>query len=567
MKITGKLLSLFLLAGLLLAVNAPAFGAANIVIVNVNAPGVGFNDPTPVAPVGGNPGTTRGQQALNVFQFAADVWGSILDSPATIYIQAAFVPLACTPNAGTLGSAGTIQVWNNFPGREYDGTWYHVALANKLAGTDLSPGPNGTNADDIQAFFNSNLGTPGCLTTTNWYYGLDDNHGTLIDLATVLLHEFGHGLGFATFVSKTTGANFAGLPDIFGTYTMDNTTGKHFPQMTNAERVAAILNTNHLVWDGLHVTLDAPSILQFGVPLATVNTPASLGTMRVGAAAFGPALTAPGVTADVVLALDPADGAGPSTTDACSPLTNAGAVAGKIALLDRGTCGFVVKVKNAQDAGAIAVLVADNVAGSPPAGLGGADPTITIPSARISLANGNQIKTALTSGTVNVTLGVNPNVRAGSDPAGHVLLNAPVPVVTGSSVSHFDPIAFPNLLMEPNINADLTHGVDLTRSEMVDIGWFSDGDGVPDGRDQCLGSSRNATVVIDGCNSGVTNTTFSTGCRISDQINDCAVGARNHGGFVSCVAHLTNDLKKSGVITDQGKGAIQSCAGGARIPS
>ncbi len=37
------------------------------------------------------------------------------------------------------------------------------------------------------------------------------------------------------------------------------------------------------------------------------------------------------------------------------------------------------KVKNAQVAGAIAVLVADNVAGGPPAGLGGVDPTITIP--------------------------------------------------------------------------------------------------------------------------------------------------------------------------------------------
>jgi hypothetical protein len=45
------------------------------------------------------------------------------------------------------------------------------------------------------------------------------------------------------------------------------------------------------------------------------------------------------------------------------------------------------------------------------------------------------------------------------------------------------------------------------------------------------------------------------------------VGASNHGGFVSCVAHLTNDLKKSGVITNQQKGDIQSCAGGARIPS
>jgi hypothetical protein len=133
-------------------------------------------------------------------------------------------------------------------------------------------------------------------------------------------------------------------------------------------------------------------------------------------------------------------------------------------------------------------------------------------------------------------------------------------VVSGSSISHWDPVAFPNLLMEPAINSDLTHGVDLTRQEMIDIGWFSDGDGVADGVDQCIGSSRSATVVIDGCDSGVPNTTFATGCRITDQINDCAVGAGNHGGFVSCVAHLTNDLKKDGVISGNQKGAIQSCA-------
>ena len=51
-----------------------------------------------------------------------------------------------------------------------------------------------------------------------------------------------------------------------------------------------------------------------------------------------------------------------------------------------------MKVKNAQDAGAIGVIVADNVAGSPPAGLGGADPTITIPSVRVTLADGNTLK-------------------------------------------------------------------------------------------------------------------------------------------------------------------------------
>ena len=71
---------------------------------------------------------------------------------------------------------------------------------------------------------------------------------------------------------------------------------------------------------------------------------------------------------------------------------------GKIALIDRGLCGFTVKVKNAQDAGAIGVLVADNVggAGRP---LGGVDPTITIPSVRIPLGIGNTIKGQLGTGS------------------------------------------------------------------------------------------------------------------------------------------------------------------------
>jgi hypothetical protein len=558
MRKKTQLCGLLVLAALLLAGSVPAFASANIVIVNVNAPNVGFNDPTPAAPVGGNPGTTVGQQRLIAFQYAASMWGSILDSPVTIYINSAFSPLACTATGATLGSAGAIQVFGNFPNTEVQNTWYHVALANKLAGADLAPGPNGTSADDIIARFNSNLGQSGCLTGIGWYYGLDNNHGTQIDLVTVLLHEFGHGLGFSGFYNKSTGALLAGFPDIYGQYTADTTINKSWPQMTDAERQAATLDTNHVIWTGINVRAAAPHVLQPGTPLVTVNTPASLGNFRVGTATFGPVLTSPGVTGSVIVAQDPANAAGPSVTDGCSAITNN--LTGQIALLDRGTCGFAVKVKNAQNAGAIAVLIADNVAGSPPAGMSGVDPTITIPSVRITLANGNSIKSALASGPVNVTIGVNLNILAGADPSGRPLLYAPVPVVSGSSYSHWDTIAFPNLLMEPAINSDLTHSVDLTRQEMIDIGWFSDNDGVPDGVDQCIGSSQSPTVVIDSCNSGVPNTVFATGCRISDQINDCAVGAGNHGAFVSCVAHLTDSLKANGTISGSQKGAIQSCA-------
>jgi len=94
----------------------------------------------------------------------------------------------------------------------------------------------------------------------------------------------------------------------------------------------------------------------------------------------------------------------------------------------------------------------------------------------------------------------------------------------------------------------------------------SDGDNISDDDDNCPNSDLSITVIIDGCHSGVTNTFLSPGCTISDRIAECAAGVRNHGQFVSCVAKLTNELKKAGVITGQEKGAIQRCAGQADIP-
>jgi hypothetical protein len=555
-----RMVQLFALAALLLA--GPAFAAADIVIVNTNAAGVGFNDPTPAAPVGGNSGTTVGQQRLIAFQYAADLWGSILDSPVTINIQSAFQSLSCSATGATLGAASTIQLFGNFPHAVLRNTWYPVALANKLAGGDLSPGATNTNADDLIAVFNSGLGQANCLTGIGWYYGLDNNHGTNIDLVTVLLHEFGHGLGFAGFYDKTTGALLAGKPDVYGTYTYSTTFKKAWPKLKNAQRKAATVDTNHVVWIGKSVTAAAPHVLQAGTPLVTVNTPASLGTFVVGTATFGAPLAAPGVKGNVLVAKD-ADEDGPggasTATDGCSPIiTN---LHGKIAMIDRGVCNFTVKVKNAQDAGAIGAIIADNVAGSPPPGISGTDPTITIPAVRISLADANKLRATANRGRAVATIGINPKILAGADPQGRLLLYAPNPVAPGSSYSHWDTSAFPNLLMEPAINSDLPQGVDLTRQVMVDIGWFSDKDGVADGDDECVGSSSDETVVIDGCDSKVANTIFANGCRISDRVDDCRAGAKGRDAFVGCVAGLADGLEKAGALSGGDKAALQRCAG------
>jgi hypothetical protein len=267
----------------------------------------------------------------------------------------------------------------------------------------------------------------------------------------------------------------------------------------------------------------------------------------------------------VVLGQDPSDAAGASTTDACSPLTNAAEVAGNIAILDRGTCSFVIKVKNAQDAGAIAVLVADNVAGGPPAGLGGADPTITIPSVRITLADGNAIKAQLAGG-VNATLGVDLTVRAGADPLGRALIYTPNPVVSGSSVSHWDTSATPNQLMEPAINLDLTLSVmppqDLSLPLMRDIGWFvdMDNDGVADGSDSCTSSELSRTIHFGANDSGVTNLIFTNGCTQQDYYNLCVADPANHGDLASCVAHTSGVFAGLGFLDPPAQGRVQSAA-------
>src|SRR5262249_40094321 len=152
------------------------------------------------------------------------------------------------------------------------------------------------------------------------------------------------------------------------------------------------------------------------------------------------------------------DGVGVST-DACEPLTaaSAAAVHGKIALVDRGACTFVVKVKNAQDAGAVAVMVADNTAANPPGGLGGADPTITISSVLVRHTRGTAIRAAWAGGRVPVTMGRTEARRAGTDLQGRPQLSASPPIARGSTLNHWDPIVFRTLLREPAINGVLTH--------------------------------------------------------------------------------------------------------------
>jgi hypothetical protein len=448
--------------GLLVALTASnALASATITIVNNNVAGVGFNDTSPRAPVGGNPGTTLGDQRLFIFQYGANLWGNILTSAVPILVRSQFAAQTCTATSATLGSTGTLTIHRDFAGAPFTGTWYQQALANRLFGSDLSPAN-----PDMTSTFNSNIDLgcfgPGLL----WYYGTDGLEGANIELLPVIIHELGHGLGFASQTSASSGAYNGGFPTAYDHFLMDNTLGLHWDQMTQAQRAASAISLNHLVWDGARGKAEAAAFLG-PRPQLVVNSPGAIaGNYDVQTATFGAAITLGGFTGNVVMA---DDGVAPNG-DVCDPIVNGAQLLGNIALVDRGTCTFVSKALAVQAAGATGMIVVNNVAAGLP-GMGGADPSITIPCIGISLADGNAIKAQL-GGGVNVTMVLNPGLKAGADNSGRPFMYAPNPVQSGSSVSHWDVSATPNLLMEPAINTDLHNSVDITHGAFVDIGWF-----------------------------------------------------------------------------------------------
>jgi len=375
-------------------------GSSTVTIRVQDASGEGFKDATVVPASPANPGgTTLGGQRLAALQWAVDVWGALLGSEIEINIDAAFDEFDCDPDEGAvLASAGTRYLFSDFPNAPRQGTWYSGALAEALAGENLSTTENSRppNAGDVAANFNSRI-DEGCLAPSyRFYYGLDGNTPSgQASFAMVALHEIAHGLGFQSFVEPSTGTLpfFAGAPrqpGIYSVYTFDTEIGLHWDVMTNDERRTSAVNTGRLVWDGPASVAAGPQILD-NSPRLIINSPPTLsGSYAVQTAQFGPPVSLAGVSADLAVVLDGSN----APLLGCEPLVNASEIMGKIAVIDRGTCLFVEKVKNAQDAGAVAAIIVNNQPqGLPP--MGGDDQTIAIPSAGISLADGNRIKRAL----------------------------------------------------------------------------------------------------------------------------------------------------------------------------
>ncbi|HYD50057.1 MAG TPA: hypothetical protein VEB21_16990 [Terriglobales bacterium] len=249
----------------LLLLREPAV-AAEFIIANQDLPGAGFNDVTPRDPVGGNSGTTLGEQRRIAFEHAAALWGTLLDSDVPIVVDASFEKLSCTAASAALGFAGSASSFADFEGAPRPRTLYPSALADALAGIDLDPGVR-----DILAKFNRDIDN-GCFrngASKGWYYGLDGKPGEgQIDFAKILMHELAHGLGFGTSVDLDSGRRCCGdapeeqYDDALMLWLEDHTVALTWPEMTDAQRQASARRSGELHWVGPAVRAASSFLLQ-----------------------------------------------------------------------------------------------------------------------------------------------------------------------------------------------------------------------------------------------------------------------------------------------------------------
>jgi len=438
----------------------PSSKAAQFIFINGDGPGEGLNDPTIVAPENSNPATTRGAQRLAALQRVGQIWGSFLVSNVTIRVEVEFNPLGAT----TLAAAGPLDIQQNFANAPKPDIWYSIALANSLAGFDLEPASN-----DIVVTASSDA---------DFYYGFDSitppGKTNFID---VLLHEMGHGLGFISYVNLTNGTFPLGQPDTFSALIFDQARNAAWPVLTPAQRVLSSRSEPNLIWNGPFTTAGGPQVLALAtgpdaMALAATLPGPVIRPLTYQNSTFGEAIPASGLTGQLRITQDgtlpPGD-----PTGACQALVNGPTIAGNIAFIRRGICDFDDKAFRAQQAGAVAVILADNVVGNLiiPSGDGvvnGIPQAITIPVIFISKVDGD----ALLAASPNVTISFTPlpTKRAGTT-AGRLRLYAPPETSAGSSVSHWSESASPNLLMEPFISPNLDRKLDLTLTQMKDIGW------------------------------------------------------------------------------------------------
>lgn len=265
----------YIFSGIILGFSTLAH-AQGFVIDNNDGAGEGFNDATArTSDIDGQP-TTLGQDRLDCFAAAAQVWADYLDISVNIVVAAEFNDLGGSEFGAVLGFAGPNNAAEDFSGAPVANMLFTIAQANQLAGSNLDGG-----SPEINATFNSDVDGPVVLGSTSWYYGIDGNPPPgEIDFFATALHELGHGLGFLTLMNISTGALNGGLMDIYtNQLRRAGVTNLNYSAMNNTQRQAANIS-GEVVWKGAEVVaaqggnhpIFAPNPIQSGSSISHWDT-------------------------------------------------------------------------------------------------------------------------------------------------------------------------------------------------------------------------------------------------------------------------------------------------------
>ena len=127
-------------------------------------------------------------EARTAFQYAVDIWDSLIRSPVPIRIDATFTDFRGYEDGRIILGGARPAGWQSPTSLDI---WFVDALADKRAGRDLEIGE-----PDIITRFNSH-------EDVNWYFGTDgDTPAGKMDFVSAVLHEIAHGLGFSSFAKE-----------------------------------------------------------------------------------------------------------------------------------------------------------------------------------------------------------------------------------------------------------------------------------------------------------------------------------------------------------------------------
>lgn len=116
-------------------------------------------------------------EAQTALERAVTIWESVVAGTIPIVIDASI-----DNTLSSIGQGGP-NLARDFPNAPKPSTWYPVALANQLRGSD-------GNAATAEITLKMRL------TGMNWHYGAGQAPAGTTDFTSVALHEIGHGLGF-----------------------------------------------------------------------------------------------------------------------------------------------------------------------------------------------------------------------------------------------------------------------------------------------------------------------------------------------------------------------------------